>query len=262
MIFYITVLCLLVTQATLTPHGDYSSVLKYDQLYYSIAVSQYTTAINTTTELQDEGNGDVIRSVVNRLLSEGKRNVVHYGMKLVTVGRVSVVNEYFPKELKWILTGEEVTFINRRDRMALKLERYTDHDGDRGAYGDSDEWDDKRMAWKVIPQWYKDEKVYFEILNMNFNQYLKLEKLSGRDGDHKAFGGTEHNTWRHLWSFHPVVVGNETLVYIINREFNQPLKLERYIDGDGDRRVWGHNGSPIGNPEQFAWHVKLHRDFE
>ena len=262
MILSITVLCLLVMQASLMPLDDSEALLKYHELYHNIIIGQYNSAAGITVDLENDGRGDVITVVVNRLLAESQRNVVDYAYKLVRKGETDIVNRHFPIQLRWIVMGEELIFFNRRDGMALKLEWNADNDGDRGAYGDTDEWAGKRMSWKIIPHWYKGSRAYFEIFNVHFDQYLKLEVNSDGDGERRGFGDSHHNTKRHLWYFHPVMVNNELLFYIFNRQYDQPLKLARHVDGDGDRRVWGYNGSPLGNPDYYAWHVRLHKDYE
>ena len=262
MILPITVMFLLVMQASLKPQDSSNPLVEYNQLYQDITSDEYDSAVITTVKLKDDGKSHIITLIVNRLLDESRRNVVDYAYNLVRNGDISIVSDHFPIQFRWMFTGKEITFINRRDTMALKLEWHPDRDGDRGAFGDKDEWEGKRMAWKLIPYRYDGSKVCFEILNVHFNQYLKLEVHTDDAGERRGFGDNEHNGRRHRWYFHPVLVDSEMLFYIFNVEYNQTLKLGRYVDWAGDRRLWSHNWNPIGSPEHLAWYIRLHSDFE
>lgn len=267
MILTITVLSALVVQASLTPTTNLAQAVNAyealnplsdielsEQLYDSVVVGDYKTAVMKTLTIENNGRGNVIRIAVNKLLSDNKRNVVEFAYNLWNMFSTDIVKDYFPKEFRMIFNEDPVLIINNRDELALKLQLKTDSDGDRISFGDSRDRTSHRVSWKIYPLWEKN-RVFFKILNTHRNQYLKLEIRADGAGDHKAFGSDEDDTYRHQWYFHPVSFDNETLFYIYNRQYNQALKLGRYVDSDGDRTLWGHNGDVIGNPEHFGWHI-------
>jgi len=266
MILTITVLSALVTQASLTPLSNLTvafinyeelsplnNINSYEQLYDSVVVGDYKAAVMKTLRLENDGKGEVINLVVNRLLSEGKRNIVEYAYKLWNMFGTNIVKDHFPKEFRMFLNEDPVLIINKRDELALKLQLSMDNDGDRASFGDGADKTSHRVSWRIYPLWEKN-RVYIKILNIHRNQYLKLEIKSDVDGDHKAFGADADDTYRHQWYLHPVLLEKETLFYIYNRQYNKPLKLGRHVDSDGDRQLWGHNGV-ADNPEHFGWHI-------
>lgn len=188
------------------------------QLYNSIIVGDYNTAVKTTFKLENADRSDVISTVVNRLLQEGKTNILDYAYSLWNRFGECIVKIYFPIEFRLMLNESPVMIINKRDELALKLELKTDNAGDRASSGAGSvnvKHPVPRVSWKLLPVWDKN-KVYFKILNTYHTQYLKLEVKADSAGDHTAFGANEEDTWRHEWYFHPVVHNNEILFYMMH----------------------------------------------
>lgn len=91
MILTITVLSALVVQASLTPTTNLAQAVNAyealnplsdielsEQLYDSVVVGDYKTAVMKTLTIENNGRGNVIRIAVNKLLSDNKRNVSLY----------------------------------------------------------------------------------------------------------------------------------------------------------------------------------------
>ncbi|KAL0901077.1 hypothetical protein ABMA27_006399 [Loxostege sticticalis] len=225
-----------------------------EELYKNIVQAKYSDAVNVTKDISSRGHGDIITSVVNRLAQEGNRNLLSYVYQLWLSGQNDIL-QHTPKPIQAIFS-EWVILKQKKFGLPLKMDVKTDSDGDRVVWGDASDKRSLRVNWKLIPFW-ENNCVFFHAQNMEHNMFLKLEVKPDSIGDRGAFGSTDSGTTRHDWILEPVVIDGEVFFYIVNREYNQGLKLAMSTDSLGDRKLWGHNGDFHREPSHFAWSINL-----
>ncbi|XP_037298380.1 microvitellogenin-like [Manduca sexta] len=226
-----------------------------DQLYKSVIIADYETALLQSKNLVNEQRGMIISKTVDKLLEKDPQEVMYYGYYLFNHDAQDIVKNYFPLEFRMIFSQLTVKLINKKYNMELKVGLKTDSDGERTVYGDSGDVGN-RAVWKFMNVDASDKKVYFKIYNPSDNQFLKSGNSADRFDDHPIYSSTNSDTFRHQWYLEPVVLDNEILFYVINRQYSQPLKLAQSTDSDGDRQAYGHGGDPSGAPERFGWKIE------
>lgn len=226
-----------------------------EPLYKAVNCRSYDVALKISQALQRSHNGEVIAETVKKLLANEPGNILAYGYKLWNAGLKQIVTDYFPKELKLILSKEHVKLINKRDGLALKLALEADYYNDKECQGDGKDKTSTKVSWKFVPVC-DDDRMFFKIVNTDSNRYMKLEVKKDSAGDHIAWGAVEADTDRHLWYLDPVMSNGALLFYIYNKQYGQALKLARAVNEVGDRTLWGHNGAVIGQPEKFGWTIE------
>ncbi|XP_028029416.1 microvitellogenin-like [Bombyx mandarina] len=228
--------------------------VEVDRLYNSIVTGDIDRAVAQTLALEGLSRGAIIEDVVDRLIREKKRNTFDYAYKLWSSDGQDIVTQHFPIQFRLILAENHVKLINKRDNLAIKLGAAVDHENDRTAFGDANDKTTDNVGWRFVHLW-DNKKVYFKIISIARNQFLKLGSAADDAGDHTAYGDNKANTFRHQWYLQPAFVEKEVVFIVYNREFNQALKLGRAVDSDGDRNVYGHNGDVSGSPELFGFTV-------
>lgn len=151
-----------------------------------------------------------------------------------------------------------MVLINKKYGLALKLAAYTDNDGDREVWGDSKDIISKRVVWKLVPFW-EDNRVFFKIMNIDCNMYLKLGLMADNEGDRGAFGaGTTEDGGDaiYAWLLEPFEKDGEIQFRIINRLYSQGLKLAVAEDSMKDRRLFGHKGDIYKDDKRFSWYIR------
>ncbi|XP_037302778.1 microvitellogenin-like [Manduca sexta] len=103
-----------------------------------------------------------------------------------------------------------------------------------------------------------------KIINKKFGMELKIGLSTDSYGERTVYGVSTDNdigkraSWEftHQWYLQPVVVNKELLFYIINREYDELLKLSQSPDSDGDREAFTHGEDASGDPERFGWKIE------
>ncbi|XP_012550564.1 microvitellogenin [Bombyx mori] len=219
-----------------------------------VTAGNYGGAVQTAFELESEYRDDLIKEAIDGLFENNVRNLFDFAYRLNRDGGFMIVRESFPVEVERILDERFMKLMNRQDNLALKLASTVDEGGDRMAYGDGAGYITRNIAWKFTPLW-ENNGLYFYIFGVERNQYLKLAYSPDSAGDHTAYGGDSPTDNRYRWYLVPARIQGRNLYYIVNKEFNQPLKLGRALDWAHDRVAYGHNGDFHGNPEQFGWYI-------
>ncbi|XP_028041540.1 microvitellogenin-like [Bombyx mandarina] len=226
-----------------------------DALYNEIVSRDFYQAVHRTAIMYGAGWDSMITNVVNRLIDNGQSQLIDYAYKLTASRGTFIVRALFPSEVRLHEDLFFVKIISYKYDFALKFGLGADFAGDKTAYGDSDTSTRFRVTWKFVPFWIGD-RVYFKIRPIDIAYFLKLGNTRDRDGDHGAYGSTNHDTDRHLWYVKPVRHNGKLLFYIINKEYEELLKLGQSTDVDGDRTAYGHSEKDF-NPDKFAWYIKL-----
>ncbi|XP_028041484.1 microvitellogenin-like [Bombyx mandarina] len=226
-----------------------------DALYNEVVARDFGKAVYRTAILYGAGRDYIITNVVNRLIDNGKSQLIDYAYKLTASRGTFIVRALFPSAVRLHEDLFFVKIISYKYDFALKYGLGEDFDEDRTAYGDSDTSTRFRVTWKFVPFWIGD-RVYFKIRPIDIAYFLKLGNSRDKDGDHGAYGSTNHDTDRHLWYVKPVRHNGKLLFYIINKEYEELLKLGQSTDSDGDRTAYGHSTRDF-NPDKFAWYIKL-----
>ncbi|XP_021207210.1 microvitellogenin [Bombyx mori] len=228
--------------------------IEADNLYSSVITGDIDKAVVQTLALNLLSKGAIIEDVIARLIRDKKRNIFDYAYKLWNGEGKDVVKQHFPMQFRLIFAENHVKIINKRDNLAIKLSTEVDHQNDRSAFGDANEKTTDNVGWRFVHLW-ENNKVYFKIVSVARNQFLKLGTDADEAGDHIAYGADVANTFRHQWYLQPAKYEDDLLFLIYNREFNQVLKLGRVVDNMGDRRLYGHNGDVSGSPELFGFFI-------
>ncbi|XP_004922563.1 microvitellogenin isoform X2 [Bombyx mori] len=226
-----------------------------DALYNEVVSRDFNKAVYRTAILYGDGRDSIITNVVNRLIDNGKSQIFDYAYKLTASRGTFIVRALFPWEIRMHEDLLFVKIISYPYNFALKYSLGEDLDDEKIAYGDPNTKTRFRVTWKFVPYWIGD-RVYFKIRPIDIAYFLKLGNTVDRDGDHGAYGSTNHDTDRHLWYVEPVRHKGKLLFYIINKEYNKLLKLGQSTDSDGDRRAYGHSTRDF-NPDKFAWDIDL-----
>ncbi|XP_028029383.1 microvitellogenin-like [Bombyx mandarina] len=226
-----------------------------DELYNEVVSRDFDKAVYRTAILYGAGHDSIISNVVHRLINDGQSQIFDYAYKLTASRGTFIVRALFPIEIRMHEDLLFVKIISYKYDFALKYSRGVDFAGDKTAYGDSDTSTRFKVTWKFVPYWIGD-RVYFKIRPIDIAYFLKLGNTRDRDGDHGAYGSTNHDTDRHLWYVKPVRHNGKLLFYIINKEYDELLKLGKSKDWDGDRVAYGHSEKDF-NPDKFAWYIKL-----
>nr|AFC87820.1 30K protein 22 [Bombyx mori] len=88
----------------------------------------------------------------------------------------------------------------------------------------------------------KQERV--KIIGRHYNQALKLDSHLDWYNDRLAWGDSKDKTSHRMsWKLIPVWENNKLLYKIMNTEHTMYLKLDKSVDGYGDRKAWGSNNS-------------------
>ena len=146
------------------------------QLYNSIVAGDYRHAVVKAFALVNSGRGDVITSVVNRLLNETNRNIVDFAYKLWNMFGEAIVKDYFPIEFRLILNNSHVQLINRVNDITIyyNLEY---NDNRRYKLKCSEVKHDQNFnVWKFTPVW-EDNFVYFKIYNTGRHEYMDFSYI-------------------------------------------------------------------------------------
>ncbi|XP_028029516.1 low molecular mass 30 kDa lipoprotein 19G1-like [Bombyx mandarina] len=229
-----------------------NSTLK-DELYNSILVADYDSAVERSRQIYADNNDDVITDVVNKLIRNNKMNCMEYAYQLWLQGSKDIVHDCFPVEFKLILAENNIKLMYKRDGLALTLGD-SDING-RIAFGDGKDKTSPRVSWMFIPLW-ENDKVYFKILNTERNQYLTLGVNPNGHGGHMDYGVNSVDSFRTQWYLQPAKYDNDVLFFIYNREYSEALVLSRQTDGSDNRRAFGYRGRVVGSPEHYAWGIK------
>ncbi|XP_049879129.1 microvitellogenin-like [Pectinophora gossypiella] len=233
-------------------HRGYLNVTDLSgELYRKVFAGDFINAVNISKTLENSGNGASISDVVTKLLKEGKRNTTQYAYKLWDSDARDMVTNYFPNAFKNILDQDYVKIINKKDSFTLRLAEELDDTKERLALGDSKDKSSEKIRWKFVA--IEENKIlYFKILNISSEMFLKLEDV---DGSKKSKGGSSAIEKKSQWFLDPVKVDDDLLFYIINREFNQGLKLDENADSIGNKQLLGHDGAVYGQPQAFGWYI-------
>jgi len=226
-----------------------------DQLYNSVIVGDYETAVIKSLRLEQQGKSQVITDTVKKLLNDSKRNVVDFAYKLWNMFGKNIVKDYFPIQFRILLNEDGIAIFNKRDEFPLTVVVSADKDGNRLAYGDGKDRTSDRLRWNVKSIW-EDNRVYFKILNTLRNQYLKLSIAANTNAEHTGFTADAFDTHRQQWYLHPVMYEGDLLFYFTNREYKQALKLNASVDNSGNRQLYSQNGDFAGNPDRLGWYIK------
>lgn len=226
-----------------------------DQLYNNVIVGDYETAVTKSLQLEQAGKSQVIIDTVNKLLSDGKRNVVEFAYSLWNMFGKSIVKDYFPIQFRMILNGDGVALFNKKDEFPLTVVVNADKDGNRLAFGDGKDRNSERLRWNIKTIW-EDNRLYFKIVNTLRHEHLKLTIAADSNSEHKGYSAVASDTNRMQWYLHPAMYEGDLLFYIINREFNQALKLNSAVDSSGNRYAYSHKSDFVGNPELLGWYIK------
>ncbi|KAJ2940260.1 hypothetical protein O0L34_g11829 [Tuta absoluta] len=234
---------------------DYTAYLNITdlsaELYRNVTEGTYDNAINVAKMLEDTGNSVSIVDTVTRLLKEGKRNTMNFAYKLWHSNSQNMVTNYFPISFKLILNQDCVKIMSKRDLVTLKLDITVDKYSERRCIGDSTDIESPKVRWKFEPAM-ENEVLYFKILSLEKEMYLNLE---GGEGDKNCKGSTDATDAKSEWFLDPIKVDDDLVFYIINRQFNQGLKLAEGLDQSKNNPVLGHNASVYGNPEKYGWYI-------
>ncbi|XP_037297479.1 microvitellogenin-like [Manduca sexta] len=251
-------LTLLLTLAALAchaaPRSDDEAV---EHLYRSVIISDYETALSQSKELEKARRGNVISKLVDKLIAQKPHKSMYYAYYLWNHNAQDIVKNSFPIQFKMIFGQHTTKIINKKFGMELKIGLSTDSYGERNVYGVSTDNDiGKRASWEFTSPEAADHKVYFKIYNPHDNQYMKTTIFYDTYKDHLINTSTNSDTFRHQWYLQPVVVNKELLFYIINREYDELLKLSQSPDSDGDREAFTHGEDASGDPERFGWKIE------
>ncbi|XP_062530295.1 microvitellogenin isoform X2 [Bombyx mori] len=225
-----------------------------DALYNEVVTRDFGKAVYRTAILYGAGRDYMITNVVNRLIDNGQSQLIDFAYKLTASSGKFIVRELFPSAVRLYEDMVFVKIVSYKYDFALKYGRGVDFAEDKTAYGDPDTSTRFRVTWNFVPYWIED-RVYFKIRPIDIAYFLKLGNTRDRDGDRGAFGSTNHDTDRHLWYLKPVRHNGKLLFYIINKEYDELLKLGQSTDVDGDRTAYGHSEKDF-NPDKFAWYIK------
>ncbi|XP_012550730.1 low molecular mass lipoprotein 4-like [Bombyx mori] len=225
-----------------------------DKIYVEVSSASYEEAIATAQELISNNKSTVVRDAVKLLMHNKVRNSMEFAYKLWQSGNSEIVRKQFPVAFETILGGDYVNFIDYEYGKALKLGYKTDRNAERTAYGDKYERISNIVAWRLLPFW-EDGRLFFKILNKEYNEYLKLDTITNHAGDHRASAGSSPSDAAYHWYLHPVDFLDQTLFFVYNRQYRQALKLSRQTGLDGGYNVFGHNGDAINDLDIHAWSV-------
>ncbi|KAJ0179154.1 hypothetical protein K1T71_004866 [Dendrolimus kikuchii] len=239
-------------------HRAYLNLTAFnDELYYNITSAKYDDAIKICQELSKANYQNVIVAVVDRLLQGDNAKTMTFAYKLWVGGSQDIVTKCFPSEFDIILRSENVKIISHYYDQALKLDANVDMYNDRLGWGDSKDKTSHRVSWKFLPL-EDDNRVAFKIQNNEHTMFLKLDVNYDSYGDRKCWGSNNSNEQRHKWFLEPQRFNNKIVFFIVNREYQQGLKLDAHVDIYGDRLLWGNNtnNNITGNPNYFSWLIQ------
>ncbi|KAA2227225.1 hypothetical protein F0L46_25575, partial [Salinarimonas soli] len=246
---FVLAVCALASNATLAPRTD--DVLA-EQLYMSVVIGEYETAIAKCSEYLKEKKGEVIKEAVKRLIENGKRNTMDFAYQLWTKDGKEIVKSYFPIQFRVIFTEQTVKLINKRDHHALKLIDQQNHN--KIAFGDSKDKTSKKVSWKFTPV-LENNRVYFKIMSTEDKQYLKLDNTKGSSDDRIIYGDSTADTFKHHWYLEPSMYESDVMFFVYNREYNSVMTLDEDMAANEDREALGHSGEVSGYPQLFAWYI-------
>ncbi|MCJ0326400.1 hypothetical protein JY784_20160, partial [Clostridioides difficile] len=229
----IVILCLFVA-SLYAADSDVPNDILEEQLYNSVVVADYDSAVEKSKHLYEEKKSEVITNVVNKLIRNNKMNCMEYAYQLWLQGSKDIVRDCFPVEFRLIFAENAIKLMYKRDGLALTLSNDVQGDDGRPAYGDGKDKTSPRVSWKLIALW-ENNKVYFKILNTERNQYLVLGVGTNWNGDHMAFGVNSVDSFRAQWYLQPAKYDNDVLFYIYNREYSKALTLSRTVEPSGHR---------------------------
>ncbi|XP_063829140.1 microvitellogenin-like [Ostrinia nubilalis] len=224
-------------------------------LLSSIKNANYEQAVDIRKAFAVSSHANSIREVVNDLLHEGNSQVMSFAYKLWNGDTQRIVSKYFPLEFKLIMNEENVMIWNNRFDQALKLAVALDSDRDRRGWGANDEKKGKRVNWKIMPVW-RDNRVLFKLLNVEFGMFLKLAKYEDGIHDREAWGSYGCDDEHHTWRLDPVMLNGKLMFFVVSNKYQLGLKLAVRQDSMGDRALWGHNADVHNNPGHFGWYIK------
>lgn len=226
-----------------------------EQLYNSVLNGGLDNALKITDKLYRSGHIHVINNIIMRLLYNGTQNIMGYAYRLWLCNHQDLIFGNFPTAFKLIFNGDPVVITNKEYGLPMKLQIETDEDGDRRTWADGERNVNDRCKWKFVNIW-ENNTLYCKILNVQYNQFLKIALSTDDDGDRAVFGAIYDDTDRHMWYLRPVVYEGNLLFYIMNRQYEQALKLGRWQNSASDRLVWGQSGSVQGLPTAFGWSIE------
>ncbi|XP_068623872.1 microvitellogenin-like [Battus philenor] len=226
-----------------------------EYLYKNISEANYDSAVQKSKVLDANGQGRLIGEVTGKLIERGDANVISYAYQLWNSNGQDIVENYFPLPFQFIFGKENIIIVNKEYNLAMKLDASADIYNDRLAWGDSKDKTSLNVKWNFVPLW-KNNSVMFKILNNKYNLFLKLDAYTDEYGDRKAWGSKNTNEERLEWTLRPQSKNNDLNFLILNKRYNQVLKLDSKTDAYNDRVVWGHAGSITDNPEYFGWNIQ------
>lgn len=230
-------------------------------LQMMIKDARYDEAVEMSKKLAFGSFPNVIREVVSGIIKEKNNKIMNFAYKLWNNGAQSIVIKYFPTQFKLIFNEDDVTIVNKKYPLALKLAKSM-VDLDKMAFGDSQDKYSKRVSWRFLPIW-SNNSVQFRILNVDCGMFLKLAIYTDRYEDREAWGSfgisrSDDSTYfnRCLWYLDPVMLDGELLFFIMNKQYDKGLKLAASPDWDSDRQLWGHHSDVHDDPGYYGWSIK------
>ncbi|KPJ10718.1 Microvitellogenin [Papilio machaon] len=243
----------------LTMFNNFRAYLNFpdlcNYLYKNVVDGNYENAILKSKIINESGNGSLIFDVITKLLVEGNKNIMTYAYQLWHLNCKDIVTNYFPLAFQTILKEEYVVILNKKYNLALKLDAHTDSYNDRLAWGDGRDKTSERVKWKFAPV-LKDDCILFKIMNKEHGLFLKLDVKPNKVGDRPAWGGKNTSEERFEWILNPIMINYDLMFLIINKKYDQGLKMDSNMDEYHDRLLWGHNGSVLSNPEEYGWYIQ------
>lgn len=244
----------LLKSITLFDENDYRAYLNVtdlgEELYNNVLGDKIENAVSISKVLKNNEKGSKIVEIVNKLLQNGKKNIMEFAYQLWNTDNRDIITNYFPIAFKLIFNKDFVKIINKNNLFALKLDEIEDSIQERIVLGDGKDKASVKVRWEIISV-HESNGLYFKIMDMEHGTLLRL---ANNEGDRKAKASSHEDSKAH-WLLEPIKVDDDILFYILNKEYNQGLKFGDTADEHGNKQVLGHNGSVREHPELYGWFI-------